>query len=160
VFRTLALKTPVALFLKVDVDECDELARHFDIKSLPTIKFIRPKRQTLSSVVNEVDTLELYKAEIAKNRTSGRLLVFEFYASYSGRTCEPVRQILANIVDENPSSIRVVRVNIDRGESVREDADVTNLPAVRLWFEGSLLGSMAGKKVSSDLRECIALSFC
>jgi thioredoxin-like negative regulator of GroEL len=109
-------------------------------------------------VVNEVGTIELYKAEIAKSKTSGRLLVFDFYAPYSRQVCEPVRQILANIVDEDPSSIRVVRVNIDQCDSIREKAGVTNLPAVHIWFEGCFLESIAGKKVPSELRELIFLS--
>lgn len=151
IFRILSLKTPVALFLKVDINECDELAQKFEIQSLPTIKFIRSKRQTVSSIVNEANSLDLYKTEITKNRASGRLLIFEFHAPYSAHVCEPVKQILSNIVDEYPSSVRVVRVNIDRDDNVRDSAGVTNLPAVHFWFEGSKIDSIAGKTVSSKL---------
>jgi thiol-disulfide isomerase/thioredoxin len=41
VFRQLALRTPTALFLKVDVDDCDDLAAAFKIETMPTVKFMR-----------------------------------------------------------------------------------------------------------------------
>jgi len=41
IVRKLALLTPVARFLRVDIDNCDVLANRLKVRSLPTIKFIR-----------------------------------------------------------------------------------------------------------------------
>eukprot|EP00457_Paulinella_chromatophora_P000002 gb/GEZN01000002.1/.p1 GENE.gb/GEZN01000002.1/~~gb/GEZN01000002.1/.p1 ORF type:complete len:6816 (+),score=1425.09 gb/GEZN01000002.1/:114-20561(+) len=41
IFTRLALMTPVARFIKVDVDECEILAREFKIESMPTVKLLR-----------------------------------------------------------------------------------------------------------------------
>jgi thioredoxin-like negative regulator of GroEL len=41
VFRLLAMQTPIAVFLKVDVDVCDELAARFKIESMPHTLFMR-----------------------------------------------------------------------------------------------------------------------
>ena len=41
IIRKLALMTPAAQFLRVDIDSCDVLALRLKVKSLPTIKFVR-----------------------------------------------------------------------------------------------------------------------
>ena len=43
IFHMLAMKTPsnLAYFLKVDVEECEELAQRFQIQSMPTTVFLR-----------------------------------------------------------------------------------------------------------------------
>lgn len=151
VFRMLSLQTPTALFLKIDVDECDDLSKQFEIESLPTVKFIRAKRQRASGQVNQADTLQQYKAEILRNRTSGMLLIFEFYASYSDNVCAPVQKILESAVDEHPAAVRVVRVNVDVNEEALEEAGVLSLPAVHVWCKGAQLGSVVGKSASSTL---------
>ena len=48
-----------------------------------------------------------YKEEIMKNRTSGKLLVFDFYASYSENVCAPVRRILETAMDDNEHLLKV-----------------------------------------------------
>lgn len=41
IVRKLALLTPAARFLRVDIDNCDVLALRLKVKSVPTIKFVR-----------------------------------------------------------------------------------------------------------------------
>ena len=41
IFRQLSLNIPAAHFMKVDVDECEELSRQFKISSMPTVKIMR-----------------------------------------------------------------------------------------------------------------------
>ena len=54
VFRMLSMKYPTALFLKIDVDACDDLAKEFKIESMPTLKFIRAKKQKASGLISQV----------------------------------------------------------------------------------------------------------
>lgn len=51
VFRRLSLMTPTALFLKIDVDICDDLAARFKIESMPTILFIKCEKSSDSVTV-------------------------------------------------------------------------------------------------------------
>jgi thioredoxin 1 len=53
VFRKLSLRTPTAVFLKVDIDECDKLATEFKIEKFPTVKFLRGGSK-LSNQVAEI----------------------------------------------------------------------------------------------------------
>lgn len=39
--RTLAIKTPTARFVRVDVDDCDALAKEFGVRQLPVVQFMR-----------------------------------------------------------------------------------------------------------------------
>ena len=39
--RKLALMTPAAKFLRIDIDQCDALAARLLVRSLPTVKFVR-----------------------------------------------------------------------------------------------------------------------
>lgn len=41
VFRQISLQTPIALFLKFDADDCDDLTERFKVESFPTIHFLR-----------------------------------------------------------------------------------------------------------------------
>lgn len=68
--------------MQVDIDECDELAELYRVESVPTIVVIRPKQLRQSIIVNFLESVEQYKSEIIRNRSSGRLLVFEFYAKH------------------------------------------------------------------------------
>jgi thiol-disulfide isomerase/thioredoxin len=63
VYRMLSLSTPTALFLKIDVDECDDLAQQFDITSMPTVKLIRGQVYRSTSKVSEKEKV------VEKNRS-------------------------------------------------------------------------------------------
>jgi thiol-disulfide isomerase/thioredoxin len=41
VFSQLSLQFPIALFLKIDIEDCDDLAKAFEVQSFPTIHFMR-----------------------------------------------------------------------------------------------------------------------
>ena len=49
VFRALAEATPTVVFLKVNLDVNDDLARHYNITSLPTFKLFRSARSARSA---------------------------------------------------------------------------------------------------------------
>ena len=51
VFRALAEATPTVVFLKVNLDVNDDLARHYNITSLPTFKLFRSSPMTPVQVI-------------------------------------------------------------------------------------------------------------
>ena len=57
----LSRKAPMALFLKIDIDTCDDLAARFEVSSVPTIKFIRPKQVKPRKIATTISTLASYR---------------------------------------------------------------------------------------------------
>ena len=46
VIKEIAKKYPNAIFLKIDVDECEEAAENYCIKSMPTLVFLKDGKET------------------------------------------------------------------------------------------------------------------
>jgi thiol-disulfide isomerase/thioredoxin len=57
IVRKLAILTPAARFLRVDIDSCDVLALRLKVKSLPTIKFVRGGLK-LAHVLESIDGID------------------------------------------------------------------------------------------------------
>lgn len=57
IVRKLALLTPAARFLRVDIDNCDVLALRLKVKSLPTIKFVRGGLK-LANVLGSIEGID------------------------------------------------------------------------------------------------------
>ena len=45
VIKEIANEYPKAIFLKIDVDECEEAAENYSIKSMPTLVFIKDGKE-------------------------------------------------------------------------------------------------------------------
>jgi thiol-disulfide isomerase/thioredoxin len=51
VYHLIALKTPTAIFLKADIDECDVLAGLFQVQSVPTVFMLRGSSKPSNALV-------------------------------------------------------------------------------------------------------------
>eukprot|EP01038_Epipyxis_sp_PR26KG_P004031 gene4031-5768_t len=98
-FRLLAQKTPVATFLKVDVDECDDLAAKFQIESMPTIIFLRggysPHFVLATLKPAGVQFMDEFSKLLSKHLTSAEVISLEKF--HSNAPGENVRDIMKNI---------------------------------------------------------------
>ncbi|PSN56074.1 Thioredoxin-2 [Blattella germanica] len=56
----LAAEHPDVVFLKVDVDECEDIATEYDIKAMPTFVFIKNGSKIDDFSGNNADMLERY----------------------------------------------------------------------------------------------------
>lgn len=82
-FHILSLKTPTAMFLKVDVDECDDLTEEYKVTSMPTILFIRN-----GAVLGKIEGggssfLTAFSASISKFSTKEEIIALEKFNSTS-----------------------------------------------------------------------------
>ncbi|KDR16041.1 thioredoxin-2-like [Zootermopsis nevadensis] len=56
----LATENPGVVFLKVDVDECEDLASHYEISAMPTFVFVKNQEKLDAFSGANADTLKEY----------------------------------------------------------------------------------------------------
>uniref|UniRef100_H2ZHR8 Thioredoxin-like protein 1 n=1 Tax=Ciona savignyi TaxID=51511 RepID=H2ZHR8_CIOSA len=69
-FKELATQYPNILFIKVDVDQCSETARHYQVSSMPTFKF--EHRGRLIDTISGADPVQLMNKVAQLSATAGQ----------------------------------------------------------------------------------------
>eukprot|EP01033_Poteriospumella_lacustris_P010457 gene10460-7435_t len=100
-YHLLALKTPTALFLKADVDECDQLAIQFKVETVPTIFYLRGGA-TLSNVLTKV--------------LGGIAFIDQFESNLNKYSTTEEKYLLKDFLTGAPTETKSVRISADDNE--------------------------------------------
>jgi len=175
VLRLVAMSCPTVLVLKVDIDECDDLASEYQIKSMPTLIFLRALKPT-ATLVFHVSTLTDLRAEIERTSAQGVLLVIVF--TDGSQTSQSLSETVQKISELNYNLLRVVRVSTallsieeeedDAEEMKKERADLVEIvtelnvsifPAAHIFDQGTLRERIDSKvaliSIGTKLREML-----
>lgn len=154
VYRILSLQTPTAIFLKVDIDEVDDLVTRFEIDLMPTVLFLRgsPERAAMAGCIKGggPDFLVEFPKMLSKVSTEQELILLKnFHANTPGKNIGTILQniscsqeqisklALQPLLDCNPFVTRLARtelgmkpVNTDLAFDVNKHEAAQTAPAV------------------------------
>jgi len=85
---------------------------------------------------------------------SSRIVVVDFYADWCG-PCRQLSPILEKLAAENPSSVLVCKVNVDKFRELAAQQSVSSIPDVRIFRDGKLVDKFVGAPPETDVRRRI-----
>jgi thiol-disulfide isomerase/thioredoxin len=100
-FHLLSLKSPTILFLKADVDECDQLAAMFKVETVPTIFYLRGG-STLNNVLTKIQ--------------GGIPFIEQFGANLEKYSTTEEKYLLKDFISGAPTETKSVRISADDNE--------------------------------------------
>lgn len=130
VYRILSLQNPTAIFLKIDIDEVDDLVTRFEIDMMPTVLFLRgsPERSATTGCIKGggPEFLVEFPKMLNKVSTEQELIMLKnFHANTPGKNISTILQniscsseqisklALQPLLDCNPFVTRYVLMTLD-----------------------------------------------
>lgn len=83
-----------------------------------------------------------------------RILMVDYYADWCG-PCRMLSPILEKIADENPGSVRICKVNVDKFREIATQENVKGIPDVRIYLDGKLVNQFVGALPEAEVRKRI-----
>lgn len=100
-----------------------------------------------------VGTEEVVKKMIEDNKTSGKVIIIDFYADWCG-PCRTLGPVLNTIAIEN-ENIEVIKVNVDENTVLSSEFGIRSIPAVFIYKDGEKVNQFAGMKSKEDILKLI-----
>lgn len=98
-------------------------------------------------------TEEVVKNLLEENKTSGKVVIIDFYAEWCG-PCRTLGPVLNDIASEN-SDIDVVKVNVDDNSELSAEFKIRSIPAVFIFKGGEKINQFVGMKSKEDILKLI-----
>lgn len=86
---------------------------------------------------------------------SSQLTLVDFYATWCG-PCRMMHPVLEQLKKELGDSIRIVKVDVDKNESVAMQMRIQSVPTLMIFKEGEMKWRQSGVMPSSELKRVIA----
>ncbi|VDN98535.1 unnamed protein product [Rodentolepis nana] len=169
-------------FVKIDVDELEELAMKYEIEAMPTILFFRKgdklatvkvdkptgfrrRWETTSKCIRSSTFVKLPKMASAVRHISDekefedlvkgdKLVVCDFYATWCG-PCKALAPKLEALAKEK-TSVVFVKVDVDEMEDLAQKHEVSAMPTLIVFKRGAPVGRFIGadiEKVKAAIAE-------
>jgi thioredoxin 1 len=100
-----------------------------------------------------VGTEEVVKKMIEDNKTSGKVIIIDFYADWCG-PCRTLGPVLNTIATEN-ENIEVIKVNVDENTVLSSEFGIRSIPAVFIYKDGEKVNQFAGMKSKEDILKLV-----
>ena len=84
----------------------------------------------------------------------GRIVMVDFYADWCG-PCRMLSPILEKIAGENPRTVQVCKVNVDKFRELSSQQGVSGIPDVRIFVDGKLAAKFVGALPEAEVRKRI-----
>jgi thioredoxin 1 len=88
------------------------------------------------------------------SRTTGRLVVVDFYADWCG-PCRQLGPILHDIATEKQGMVLVGKVNVDKATALAAKEGVNGIPDVRIFRDGKQVDRFVGLPGAAEVRRKI-----
>ena len=84
-----------------------------------------------------------------------QLTLVDFFATWCG-PCKMMHPVLAQLKDEFGDSIRIIKVDVDKNESLSMNYRIQSVPTLMLFRKGEVLWRQSGAMPLSDLKALIS----
>jgi thioredoxin len=85
---------------------------------------------------------------------SNRIVIVDFYADWCG-PCRMLSPILETIASENPNTVLLCKVNIDKFSQIASQEGVKSIPDIRIFQDGKLVEKFIGALPEAEVRKRI-----
>lgn len=86
---------------------------------------------------------------------SEQLTLVDFFATWCG-PCKMMHPVLVQLKDELADSIRIIKIDVDKNESLSMTYRIQSVPTLMLFRKGEVLWRQSGALPLSDLKAIIA----
>ena len=86
---------------------------------------------------------------------SEQLTLVDFFATWCG-PCKMMHPVLVQLKDELGDSIRIIKIDVDKNESLSMTHRIQSAPTLMLFRKGEVLWRQSGALSLSDLKASIA----
>ena len=86
---------------------------------------------------------------------SEQLTLVDFFATWCG-PCKMMHPVLEQLKDELGDSIRIIKIDVDKNESLSMTHRIQSVPTLMLFRKGEVLWRQSGALSLSDLKASIA----
>lgn len=86
---------------------------------------------------------------------SEQLTLVDFFATWCG-PCKMMHPVLVQLKDELGDSIRIIKIDVDKNESLSMTYRVQSVPTLMLFRKGEVLWRQSGALSVNDLKAIIA----
>ncbi len=86
---------------------------------------------------------------------SNQLTLVDFYATWCG-PCKMMHPVLEQLKGELGDSIRIIKIDVDKNESISMNYRIQSVPTLMLFRKGEILWRQSGAMRLNDLKEIIA----
>ena len=84
-----------------------------------------------------------------------QLTLVDFYATWCG-PCKMMHPVLTQLKDELGDSIRIIKIDVDKNESLSMNYRIQSVPTLMLFRKGEVLWRQSGAMPLSDLKALIS----
>jgi thioredoxin 1 len=103
---------------------------------------------------NQIDTL-LFMESFNDIVNSDQLTLVDFFATWCG-PCKMMHPVLVQLKDELGDSIRIIKIDVDKNESLSMNYRIQSVPTLMLFRKGEVLWRQSGALSVNDLKSIIA----
>ena len=96
-------------------------------------------------------TSKNYDEEVVKSQIP---VLIDFWATWCG-PCRAMMPVVEQIANESEGKIKVCKVNVDNNQELAVKYNITNIPTLLFFKNGSLVNSSIGFVSKSELEEII-----
>ena len=84
-----------------------------------------------------------------------QLTLVDFFATWCG-PCKMMHPVLVQLKDELGDSIRIIKIDVDKNESLSMTHRIQSVPTLMLFRKGEILWRQSGAMSLNDLKTLIA----
>lgn len=86
--------------------------------------------------------------------SSEQLTLVDFYATWCG-PCKMMHPVLEELKDNLGDSIRIIKLDVDKNESLCDSYDIRSVPTLMLFKKGETIWRKSGAMSLNDLKTLI-----